>query len=145
MGKNAFLPIHGNFLLAIYFGEAVYTQKVASQWETAICLLVKRPVQPHLFHEGRKQATTKFSFSLRTWIWFLEIQLLESTPTWRNKWIGIILTKNKRTQIRLLSDVNFRRGRGSPSHPRILRSQVTGERLAGTNSSWDSCLLHRLS
>ena len=75
MGKNAFLPIHGNFLLAIYFGEAVYTQKVASQWETAICLLVKRPVQPHLFHEGRKQATTKFSFSLRTWIWFLEIQL----------------------------------------------------------------------
>ena len=140
MGKNAFLPIHGNFLLAIYFGEAVYTQKVASQWETAICLLVKRPVQPHLFHEGRKQATTKFSFSLRTWIWFLEIQLLESTPTWRNKGIGIILMKNKRTQIRLLSDVNLRRRRRRrrcPSSPRILRSQVTGERLAGTNSRRD--------
>ena len=45
--------------------------------------------------------------------------------------------KNKRTQIRLLSDVNLRRRRRSPSRPRILRSQVNGERQAGTNSRRD--------
>ena len=57
------------------FWGSGYTQKVASQWATVICPL-KRLVETHLFYEGRKQATTKFSFSLRTWIWFLEIQLL---------------------------------------------------------------------
>ena len=33
------------------------------------------------FYGGRKQATTKFSFSFWTWIWFLGIKLLESSPT----------------------------------------------------------------
>ena len=33
------------------------------------------------FYGGRKQATTKFSFSFWTWICFLGIQLQESSPT----------------------------------------------------------------
>ena len=33
------------------------------------------------FYGERKQATTKFSFTFRTWIWFLGIQLQESSPT----------------------------------------------------------------
>ena len=31
--------------------------------------------------DGRKQATTKFYFSFSTWIWSLEIQLQEGSPT----------------------------------------------------------------
>ena len=33
------------------------------------------------FYGGRKQATTKFYFSFWAWIWSLEIQLQEGSPT----------------------------------------------------------------
>ena len=33
------------------------------------------------FYGGRKQATTKFYFCFLAWIWFLEIQLQEGSPT----------------------------------------------------------------
>ena len=37
---------------------------------------------PHFaFYGGRKQATTKFFFSFWAWIWSLEIQLQEGSPT----------------------------------------------------------------
>ena len=37
---------------------------------------------PHFaFYGGRKQATTKFYFSFWAWIWSLEIQLQEGSPT----------------------------------------------------------------
>ena len=38
----------------------------------------KRPIN-FTFYGGRKQATTKFSFSLWTWIWFLGIWLKKSS------------------------------------------------------------------
>ena len=41
-----------------------------------------------VFHGGRnKQATTKFYFSFSAWIWSLEIQLQEGSPTF-DKVIG---------------------------------------------------------
>ena len=40
---------------------------------------VKMPNFP--FYGGRKQATTKFYFSFWAWIWSLEIQLQEGSPT----------------------------------------------------------------
>ena len=33
------------------------------------------------FYGGRKQATTKFFLSFWAWLWFLEIQLQEGSPT----------------------------------------------------------------
>ena len=33
------------------------------------------------FYGGGKKATTNFSFSLYSWMWFLGIQLQESSPT----------------------------------------------------------------
>ena len=58
------------------------------------------------FYGGRKQSTTKFYFSVCTWIWCLGIQLQEGLPTFNKvlKWVGIITIKTERTQIHFLSD-----------------------------------------
>ena len=55
---------------------------------------------------GRKQATTKFYFSLCTWAWFLGILTVGGFAyIWQSKWVGIVTMKARRTQIHLLSDV----------------------------------------
>ena len=49
------------------------------------------------FYRGRKQATTKFYFSFRAWIWSLEIQLRGGFAyIWQSKWLGIIAIKTER-------------------------------------------------
>ena len=45
-------------------------------------LFISFPFLPNFaFYGGRKQATTKFYFSFWAWIWPLEIQLQEGSPT----------------------------------------------------------------
>ena len=60
------------------------------------------------FYRGRKQATTKFYFSFRAWIWSLEIQLRGGFAyICQSKWLGIIAIKTEKTQIHFLSDVHL--------------------------------------
>ena len=58
------------------------------------------------FYRGRKQATTKFYFSFRAWIWSLENSASGGFAyISQSKWSGIIAKKTERTQIHFLSDV----------------------------------------
>ena len=61
---------------------------------------------PHfMFYTGRKQATTKFSFSFMTWIRQLEIQLLDSTGTF-DKVSAIVIETETITHISISKTVN---------------------------------------
>ena len=72
------------------------------------------------FYGERKQATTKFSFTFRTWIWFLGG---DSTPgefayNWQSKRVGINAVKAGRTRIHFLSNAFA----AVTVRPRIFRS-----------------------
>ena len=80
---------------------------------TFVCRLIfarKRLETAQFYFLGRTlKSYDEIFFSLLTWIWFLEIQLREGSPTFRqSKWVGIIAIKKEkteRTQIHFWSDV----------------------------------------
>ena len=67
------------------------------------------------FYGGRKQATTKFYFSICTWICSLGIQIQEGSSTFDkvSAWVGIIAIKTERTQIHFKRRSHCRRAIGS--------------------------------
>ena len=82
------------------------------------------------FYGGRKQATTKFYFSFWAWIWSLEIQLQEGSPTiWQSKWVGIIAVKTEKTQIHFLSDVFVAGASLDPKVPIVRNETETGAEM----------------
>ena len=59
------------------------------------------------FYGGRKQATTKFSFSLWTWMWFLGIPLKKSLLAFdKLNELEVIAIKIEKTQFHFLSEVS---------------------------------------
>ena len=71
------------------------------------------------FYRGRRQATTKFSCSLWTCMWFLGIQLRQSSLTfWQSKYIDIIPMKI------LKLEFTFKRRFYCRRHPLISSSQI---------------------